>query len=97
MQRVSNARLRNSDFYFPYIAYVFVCFYYVRRSVLFKIHAADIEALKFFCVFLSVMENISKDFPNASSMYSYNFHIFFSFASESRVARNTILIQRAVL
>ena len=29
--------------------------------------------------------------------YCYNFHIFLSFASESRVARNTILIQRDVL
>ena len=29
--------------------------------------------------------------------YCYNFHILFSFASESRVARNTILIQRDVL
>ena len=26
-----------------------VLFYYVRRSVLFKIHAANIEASKFFC------------------------------------------------
>ena len=34
-------------------------FYYVRGSVLFKIHAANIEASKFFC-FLSVMENISQ-------------------------------------
>ena len=29
--------------------------------------------------------------------YCYNFHIFLSFASESRVARNTILIQRDAL
>ena len=29
--------------------------------------------------------------------FSYNFHIFLSFASESRVARNTILLQRDVL
>ena len=29
--------------------------------------------------------------------YCYNFHIFLSFASESRVARNTILFQRDVL
>ena len=29
--------------------------------------------------------------------YCYNFHIFISFASESGVARNTILIQRDVL
>ena len=37
------------------------CFYYyVRRSVLFKIHAANIEASKFFVLFLSVtMENYS--------------------------------------
>ena len=35
-------------------------YYYVRRSVLFKIHAANIEASKFFVLFLSVtMENYS--------------------------------------
>ena len=28
-----------------------VCFYYVRKSVLFKIHAANIEASKFLCFF----------------------------------------------
>ena len=46
-------------------------YYYVRRSVLFKIHAANIQASKFFVLFLSVtMEKIiPKDFPNASSMY----------------------------
>ena len=37
-----------------YIIYAFFCFfyYYVRRSVLFKIHAANIEASKFFVLFL---------------------------------------------
>ena len=50
--------LQSTEEYFPYIAYVF--FYYVRRSVLFKIHAANIEASKFFVLFLSViMENYS--------------------------------------
>ena len=45
-----------------------VCFfYYVRRSVLFKIHAANIEASIFF-FFLSVIM-VRKDFPDASSMY----------------------------
>ena len=35
-------------------------YYYVRRSVLFKIHAANIEASKFFVLFLSVtIENYS--------------------------------------
>ena len=35
-------------------------YYYVRRSVLFKIHAANIEASKIFVLFLSVtMENYS--------------------------------------
>ena len=29
--------------------------------------------------------------------HCYNFHIFLSFASESRVARNTIMLQRDVL
>ena len=53
--------LQSTEEYFPYIAYVFfVFFYYVRRSVLFKIHAANIEASKFFVLFLSVtMENYS--------------------------------------
>ena len=49
-------RLQSTEEYFPYIAYAF--FYYVRRSVLFKIHAANIETSKFFVLFLSViMEN----------------------------------------
>ena len=48
----------------------FLFFYYVRRSVLFKIHAANIEASNLFVLFLSViMKIIPKDFPNASSMY----------------------------
>ena len=48
--------LQSTEEYFPYIAYAF----YVRRSVLFKIHAANIEASKFFVLFLSViMENYS--------------------------------------
>ena len=44
-----------------YIIYAFILFfYYVRRSVLFKIHAANIEASKIFVLFLSVtMENYS--------------------------------------
>ena len=38
----------------------FLFFYYVRRSVIFKIHAAIIKASKFFVLFLSVtMENYS--------------------------------------
>ena len=40
--------LQSTEEYFPYIAYAFFFFYYVRRSVLFKIHAANIEASKFF-------------------------------------------------
>ena len=40
--------LQSTEEYFPYIAYAFLFFYYVRRSVLFKIHAANIEASKFF-------------------------------------------------
>ena len=57
--------LQSTEEYFPYIAYAFfVFFYYVRRSVLFKIHAANIEASKFFVLFLSVtMENYSYRFP----------------------------------
>ena len=92
--------LQSTEAYFPYIVYALFFnffYYYVRRSVLFKIHAANIEASKFFVLFLSVtMENYSKGFPNASSMYMllYNFHIFLR---EYRVARNTILIQRDVL
>ena len=53
-----------SEEYFPYIAYagflLFVFYYCVRKSVLFKIHAPNIEALKFLVLFLSVtMENYS--------------------------------------
>ena len=40
--------LQSTEEYFPYIAYAFLFFYYLRRSVLFKIHAANIEASKFF-------------------------------------------------
>ena len=42
-------KLQSTEEYFPYIAYAFLFFYYVRRSVLFKIHAANIEALFCFC------------------------------------------------
>ena len=52
--------LQSTEEYFPYIAYAVFVFYYVRRSVLFKIHAANIEASKNFVLFLSVtMENYS--------------------------------------
>ena len=59
--------LQSTEAYFPasyfpaYIIYAFFFFYYyVRRSALFKIHAANIEASKFFVLFLSVtMENYS--------------------------------------
>ena len=40
--------LQSTEEYFPYIAYAFLLFYNVRRSVLFKIHAANIEATKIF-------------------------------------------------
>ena len=52
--------LQSTEAYFPYIAYVFFCFfyYYVGSSVQLKIHAANIEASKFVC-FLSVFENYS--------------------------------------
>ena len=54
--------LQSTEAYFPYILFMRFLFfyYYVRRSVLFKIHAANIEASKFFVLFLSVtMENYS--------------------------------------
>ena len=51
-----NLGLQLTEEYFPYIAYAcFFYYYYVRRSVLFKIHAANIEASKFFVLFLSVI------------------------------------------
>ena len=50
--------LQSTEEYFPYIAMRFLFFYYVRRSVLFKIHAANIEASKFFVLFLSVTMEI---------------------------------------
>ena len=40
-----------------------VCFYYVRRSVLFKLHAANIEASKFVC-----FVGDGNNFPNPGSM-----------------------------
>ena len=55
--------LQSTEAYFPYyIAYMRFLFfyYYVRRSVLFKIHAANVEASNFFVLFLSMtMENYS--------------------------------------
>ena len=54
--------LQSTEAYFPYIAYMrfFLFYYYVRRSVLFKIHASNIEASKFSVLFLLVtMENYS--------------------------------------
>ena len=67
-------RLQSTEEYFPYIAYAFLFFYYVRRSVLFKIHAAV------FC--LVFVGDHGKLFLKISQMqvvcicYSYNFHIF---------------------
>ena len=70
--------------------------YYVRRSVQFIIHAANIEASKFSVgdgkLFLKIAQMLV-----VCICYCYNFHIFLSFASKSRVDRNTILIQRDVL
>ena len=69
-------------------------YYYVRTSVLFKIHAANIEASKIVVVFVGD----GKLFLKISRMLvvcicnCYMFHIFLSFASESGVARNTILL-----
>ena len=63
--------LQSTEEYFPYISYGF--FYYVRRSVLFKIHAANIEASKFFVLFLSV---IISQMQVVCICYCYNFHIF---------------------
>ena len=61
--------LQSTEEYFPYIAYAFfLFFYYVRRSVLFKIHAANIEASKFF-VFVFVGDH-GKLFLKISQMQS---------------------------
>ena len=50
--------LQSTEEYFPYIAYAF--FVFLLWTVLFKIHAANIEASKFFVLFLLVtMENYS--------------------------------------
>ena len=63
--------LQSTEAYFPYIAYAcffcFVFYYYVRRSVLFKIHAANIEASKFF-VFVFVGDH-GKLFLKISQMH----------------------------
>ena len=51
-------------------------YYYVRRSVLFKIHAANIEASKFFC-FVFVGDH-GKLFLKISQMQVYTYiHIYF--------------------
>ena len=59
-----------------------------------KIHAANIEASKFF-VFVFVGDH-GKLFLKISQMQSYVYVIVttFIYFSESRVTRNTILIQR---
>ena len=81
----------------------FLLFFYVRRSALFKIHAANIEASKFFVFVVVFFVGDGKLFLKISQMlvvcicYCYNFHIFISFASENKVDRNTILIQRDAL
>ena len=96
MQRISNTRtlkleLQSTEVYFPYIACVFY-----RRSI--KIHAGNIEASKFVCfcrdgkLFLKISQMLV-----VCICYCYNIHIFLSFPSESRVARNTILLQMDVL
>ena len=71
--------LQSTEEYLPYLVYaLFFLFYYVRRSVLFKIHAANIDASKFF-VFVG---DHGKLFLKISQMqvvcicYCYNFHIF---------------------
>ena len=67
-----NLGLQSTEEYFPYIAYAFFCFF-----VLFKIHAANIEASKFF-VFVFVGDH-GKLFPKCKvvcTCYCYNFHIF---------------------
>ena len=46
--------LQSTEVYFPLLMFVFLFFYYyVRSSVQLKIHAANIEALKFVCFFVS--------------------------------------------
>ena len=42
---------QSKEVYFSYIAYVCFIFYYERRSVLFKIQAANIESSKKFVCF----------------------------------------------
>ena len=106
VKRVSNARgqqreitlqlgLQSTAAYFPYIVYVFFCFfyYYVRSSVQFKIHAELRSLLVFLSFFLKLFLKISQMLV-VCICYCYHFHIFLSFASEGRVARNTILLQR---
>ena len=72
--------------YFPCIANVSCCFYYVRRSVLFKVRATSIEASKFF--FIIGDGKLFLQIPKMQvvcTCYCYNFHIFLSFASDIRV------------
>ena len=71
--------LQSTEEYFPYIAYAF--FVFLLEGVFYlKIHAANIEASKFF-VFVFVGDH-GKLFLKISQMqvvcicYCYNFHIF---------------------
>ena len=77
------------------------CFYYYRKCVLFKIHAASIEGSKFLLFLVVDGKLFLKVFQMLVICIIYvivtTFIIFLSFASEGRVARNTILIQREVL
>ena len=72
--------LQSTKAYFPFAYAFFAFYYYVRRSVLFKIHAANIDPSKFF-VFVFVGDH-GKLFLKISQMlvvcicYCYNFHIF---------------------
>ena len=70
--------LQSTEEYFPYIAYGFFVFLLCKKEC--SIHAANIEASKFFC-FVFVGDH-GKLFLKISQMqvvcicYCYNFHIF---------------------
>ena len=62
--------LQSTEAYFPYIAYVFFCFfyYYVRSNVQLKFMLLILKLRSLFA-FCRILKIIPKDFPNASSMH----------------------------
>ena len=79
-----------------YCLCVFILYYYVRTSVLLKFMLLILKLCFVFVGDEKLYLKISQILV-VCICCCYDFHIFLSFASESRVARNIILIQGYVL